>query len=269
MNSHNSNRWIRQFQSSLPVAGIMETNTTLWQFLLELLLSNQYSSIITWTNADGEFKLVNAEEVARLWGLRKNKTNMNYDKLSRALRYYYDKNIIKKVLGQKFVYKFVSFHEIVKMDKKMSYRLRSSGVMQQQQQARASSEVSSYLWRQAAAVALIYRDDFFPLLPPAALDLWRRQSLQASAAIASAAVSPAATSEEPIDLRDVERNLPITGASAGPASPLPAILVPQPLPNWTHTLLPQHFFPPSEHLSDEAFEYYMSLWLANFPNFPN
>ncbi|CAB3388003.1 Hypothetical predicted protein [Cloeon dipterum] len=109
MNSHSANRWIRQFQSSLPVAGIMETNTTLWQFLLELLLSNQYSSIIMWTNAEGEFKLVNAEEVARLWGLRKNKTNMNYDKLSRALRYYYDKNIIKKVLGQKFVYKYINF----------------------------------------------------------------------------------------------------------------------------------------------------------------
>jgi hypothetical protein len=27
--------------------------------------------------------------------------------LSRALRYYYDKNIIKKVIGQKFVYRFV------------------------------------------------------------------------------------------------------------------------------------------------------------------
>ena len=87
------------------VYGRMETNITLWQFLLELLISNQYTSIITWTNNDGEFKLVNAEEVARLWGLRKNKTNMNYDKLSRALRYYYDKNIIKKVLGQKFVYR--------------------------------------------------------------------------------------------------------------------------------------------------------------------
>lgn len=87
-------------------AGYMETNITLWQFLLELLISNQYTSIITWTNNDGEFKLVNAEEVARLWGLRKNKTNMNYDKLSRALRYYYDKNIIKKVLGQKFVYRW-------------------------------------------------------------------------------------------------------------------------------------------------------------------
>ncbi|PNF29770.1 hypothetical protein B7P43_G10700 [Cryptotermes secundus] len=104
--------------------GYMETNITLWQFLLELLISNQYTSIITWTNNDGEFKLVNAEEVARLWGLRKNKTNMNYDKLSRALRYYYDKNIIKKVLGQKFVYRFVSFPEIVKMESKVPFRVK-------------------------------------------------------------------------------------------------------------------------------------------------
>nr|CAD7406589.1 unnamed protein product [Timema poppensis] len=102
----------------------METNITLWQFLLELLISNQYNNIITWTNNDGEFKLVNAEEVARLWGLRKNKTNMNYDKLSRALRYYYDKNIIKKVLGQKFVYRFVSFPEIVKMESKIPFRVK-------------------------------------------------------------------------------------------------------------------------------------------------
>ena len=87
----------------------MEANITLWQFLLELLLNEEYKEIITWTNDDGEFKLVNAEEVAKLWGLRKNKNNMNYDKLSRALRYYYDKNIIKKVLGQKFVYRFVAF----------------------------------------------------------------------------------------------------------------------------------------------------------------
>ncbi|XP_059488556.1 ETS domain-containing protein Elk-3-like isoform X2 [Neocloeon triangulifer] len=126
-----SNCWVRQYHS---LQGIMETNTTLWQFLLELLLSNQYSSIITWINADGEFKLINAEEVARLWGLRKNKTNMNYDKLSRALRYYYDKNIIKKVLGQKFVYRFVSFHEIVKMEKKIPFRLKAAEILYQQQQ---------------------------------------------------------------------------------------------------------------------------------------
>ncbi|KAM9180180.1 ETS domain-containing protein Elk-1 isoform 1-T2 [Dugong dugon] len=91
----------------------MDPSVTLWQFLLQLLREQSNGHIISWTSRDGgEFKLVDAEEVARLWGLRKNKTNMNYDKLSRALRYYYDKNIIRKVSGQKFVYKFVSYPEV-------------------------------------------------------------------------------------------------------------------------------------------------------------
>ncbi|XP_068964225.1 properdin isoform X3 [Petaurus breviceps papuanus] len=94
-----------------PVSGVMDPSVTLWQFLLQLLKEQSNGHLIAWTSSDGEFKLVDAEEVARLWGLRKNKTNMNYDKLSRALRYYYDKNIIRKVSGQKFVYKFVSFPE--------------------------------------------------------------------------------------------------------------------------------------------------------------
>ncbi|XP_063074142.1 ETS domain-containing protein Elk-3 isoform X2 [Engraulis encrasicolus] len=94
----------------------MESAITLWQFLLQLLLDQSHSHLICWTSNDGEFKLLKSEEVAKLWGLRKNKTNMNYNKLSRALRYYYDKNIIKKVIGQKFVYKFVSFPDILKMD---------------------------------------------------------------------------------------------------------------------------------------------------------
>nr|XP_057933019.1 ETS domain-containing protein Elk-3 [Doryrhamphus excisus] len=94
----------------------MESCSTLWQFLLQLLLDQNHRHLICWTSNDGEFKLLKSEEVAKLWGLRKNKTNMNYDKLSRALRYYYDKNIIKKVIGQKFVYKFVSFPDILKMD---------------------------------------------------------------------------------------------------------------------------------------------------------
>lgn len=34
---------------------------------------------------------------------------MNYDKLSRALRYYYDKNIMTKVHGKRYAYKF-DFH---------------------------------------------------------------------------------------------------------------------------------------------------------------
>ncbi|XP_078520906.1 ETS domain-containing protein Elk-1 [Lissotriton helveticus] len=94
----------------------MDPSVTLWQFLLQLLEEQSNEHLISWTSNDGEFKLVDAEEVARLWGLRKNKTNMNYDKLSRALRYYYDKNIIKKVSGQKFVYKFVSYPDPVAME---------------------------------------------------------------------------------------------------------------------------------------------------------
>ncbi|KTF98916.1 hypothetical protein cypCar_00018969 [Cyprinus carpio] len=80
----------------------MESAITLWQFLLQLLLDQSHKHLICWTSNDGEFKLLKSEEVAKLWGLRKNKTNMNYDKLSRALRYYYDK--------------FVSFPDILKMD---------------------------------------------------------------------------------------------------------------------------------------------------------
>ncbi|GBO03053.1 ETS translocation variant 1 [Araneus ventricosus] len=33
---------------------------------------------------------------------------MNYDKLSRSLRYYYEKGIMQKVAGERYVYRFVS-----------------------------------------------------------------------------------------------------------------------------------------------------------------
>ncbi|KAI6654680.1 hypothetical protein LOD99_1074 [Oopsacas minuta] len=79
----------------------------LWQFLLELLLDSKCQSFIHWTDKEWEFKLVNPEEVAKKWGQRKNKPKMNYEKLSRGLRYYYDKNIIHKVPGKRYVYRFV------------------------------------------------------------------------------------------------------------------------------------------------------------------
>ncbi|KAI8790353.1 transcriptional regulator ERG [Biomphalaria glabrata] len=78
----------------------------LWQFLLELLSDVRNSACITWEGNNGEFKLVDPDEVARRWGERKSKPNMNYDKLSRALRYYYDKNIMTKVHGKRYAYKF-------------------------------------------------------------------------------------------------------------------------------------------------------------------
>ena len=79
----------------------------LWQFLLELLTDADCREWIRWEGCDGEFKLINPEMVAQLWGQRKNKPTMNYEKLSRALRYYYDGDMIAKVHGKRFVYKFV------------------------------------------------------------------------------------------------------------------------------------------------------------------
>ena len=78
----------------------------LWQFLLELLSDSSNANCITWEGTNGEFKLVDPDETARRWGERKSKPNMNYDKLSRALRYYYDKNIMTKVHGKRYAYKF-------------------------------------------------------------------------------------------------------------------------------------------------------------------
>ncbi|XP_046681499.1 transcriptional regulator ERG homolog [Homalodisca vitripennis] len=78
----------------------------LWQFLLELLSDSTNANCITWEGTNGEFKLTDPDEVARRWGERKSKPNMNYDKLSRALRYYYDKNIMTKVHGKRYAYKF-------------------------------------------------------------------------------------------------------------------------------------------------------------------
>ncbi|KAL1267234.1 hypothetical protein QQF64_002909 [Cirrhinus molitorella] len=79
----------------------------LWQFLLELLTDTTCQSIISWTGDGWEFKLTDPDEVARRWGKRKNKPKMNYEKLSRGLRYYYDKNIIHKTSGKRYVYRFV------------------------------------------------------------------------------------------------------------------------------------------------------------------
>ncbi|KAG9335426.1 hypothetical protein JZ751_004748, partial [Albula glossodonta] len=54
-----------------------------------------------------EFKMSDPAEVAKRWGQCKNKPKMNYEKLSRGLRYYYHKNIIHKTAGKRYVYRFV------------------------------------------------------------------------------------------------------------------------------------------------------------------
>ena len=62
--------------------------------------------MIQWTGNGYEFRIGKPEEVAKLWGARKNKPKMNYDKLSRGLRYYYSKGIMDKVPGKKLTFKY-------------------------------------------------------------------------------------------------------------------------------------------------------------------
>ncbi|XP_062562944.1 DNA-binding protein D-ETS-4 [Armigeres subalbatus] len=81
----------------------------LWQFLKELLATpEQHGTAIRWIDrTKGVFKIEDSVRVARLWGRRKNRPAMNYDKLSRSIRQYYKKGIMQKTeRSQRLVYQF-------------------------------------------------------------------------------------------------------------------------------------------------------------------
>ncbi|XP_049521979.1 ETS homologous factor isoform X4 [Dermacentor silvarum] len=85
----------------------------LWEFIRDLLLNPSTNpSLIRWERReDGIFKFVQSDKVAKMWGDRKQNPRMTYEKLSRAMRTYYGKQILEPVpkaqgLPKKLVYKF-------------------------------------------------------------------------------------------------------------------------------------------------------------------
>ncbi|XP_076345339.1 ETS homologous factor-like isoform X2 [Tachypleus tridentatus] len=80
----------------------------LWEFIRDLLLNPAYNpSYIRWERQEeGIFKFVQSDKVAKLWGERKQNTSMTYEKLSRAMRYYYKSQVLLPVFGRRLVYKF-------------------------------------------------------------------------------------------------------------------------------------------------------------------
>ena len=88
----------------------------LWEFLAELLVSSSSSDVIRWEDESAlKFKVVDPQRLAERWGQEKGKTGMTYEKLSRALRYYYKTKIVAKVRGQRLTYRLflILFHVFV------------------------------------------------------------------------------------------------------------------------------------------------------------
>ena len=83
-----------------------EKTLHLWQFIIRMLLDKSQQSLISWTGDGWEFKLRKAGEVANLWGRYKKKPNMDYDKMSRGFRYYYDSGFMQKSNGKMHTYRF-------------------------------------------------------------------------------------------------------------------------------------------------------------------
>jgi len=108
----------------------------LWDFLQQLLndAGQRYTSYIAWKNKEtGVFKIVDPNGLARLWGIQKNHLSMNYDKMSRALRYYYRVNILRKVQGERHCYQFLRNPSELKSIKNIS-------LLRQQIEAQAAAQ---------------------------------------------------------------------------------------------------------------------------------
>jgi len=121
----------------------------LWDFLQQLLNDpgQRYTSYIQWKNKEtGVFKIVDPAGLARLWGIQKNHLSMNYDKMSRALRYYYRVNILRKVQGERHCYQFLRNPSELKSIKNIS-------LLRQQMEAQAAAQQMAA--QQAAQAAVL------------------------------------------------------------------------------------------------------------------
>ncbi|XP_072109437.1 ETS-related transcription factor Elf-3 [Mobula birostris] len=82
--------------------------THLWEFIRDILLHPEINNgLLKWEDrSEGIFKFLKSEAVAQLWGEKKKNSSMTYEKLSRAMRYYYKREILERVDGRRLVYKF-------------------------------------------------------------------------------------------------------------------------------------------------------------------
>nr|XP_044632500.1 transcription factor ETV7 isoform X3 [Equus asinus] len=101
-----------------PIDGRIADCRLLWDYVYQLLSDTRYEPYIRWEDKNAKiFRVVDPNGLARLWGNHKNRVNMTYEKMSRALRHYYKLNIIKKEPGQKLLFRFLKTPGKITRDK--------------------------------------------------------------------------------------------------------------------------------------------------------
>ncbi|KHN82222.1 ETS homologous factor [Toxocara canis] len=111
---HGVNMKIRKNKDGKPRKRSQHTKgNKLWEFIRDALKDpSTCPSVVRWEDPiEGVFRIVESEKLARLWGEKKNNQKMTYEKLSRAMRTYYEKQILVPVpktglYPKKLVYKF-------------------------------------------------------------------------------------------------------------------------------------------------------------------
>ncbi|OWF55665.1 protein C-ets-2-like [Mizuhopecten yessoensis] len=81
-------------------------NILLWKFLLDEL-ADVHQKHIRWISCkEGTFRFVDTAEISKMWGAKKRKNDMNFEKLSRGIRHYYKSGFMRREDGTRLVYKF-------------------------------------------------------------------------------------------------------------------------------------------------------------------
>ncbi|XP_056130336.1 ETS-related transcription factor Elf-3 isoform X2 [Lampris incognitus] len=96
------------FNDNLKKSKSAPRSAHLWEFIRDILIHPERNQgLMKWEDRrEGVFKFLKSEAVAQMWGQKKKNTSMTYEKLSRAMRYYYKREILERVDGRRLVYKF-------------------------------------------------------------------------------------------------------------------------------------------------------------------
>merc|ERR1711973_714180 len=100
-------RYRRPSKNPVPQQRKKGSTLKISQWIVKLLRDPETNpSVIMWEDEPaGKFRVINSNAFAQLWAVKKNPA-MNYEKLSRAMRYYYRNKEIEMVKGERLTYKF-------------------------------------------------------------------------------------------------------------------------------------------------------------------